>query len=56
MKVYVVEHECPDPEFSPYLVAIFSTEEKAQAYIDKQDEDDRIQFSLTEFTVDDVEM
>lgn len=51
-KVYVVEHECDDPFYSPYLVAIFSTKEKAQEYINKQPTYEQKELEISEVEVD----
>ena len=36
MRVYAVERDCIDPYFEPHTVMIFSTEEKAIAFIEAQ--------------------
>lgn len=51
MTVWIVEHECDDTYYSPYLERIFLTEELAKKYIESKDEYDRQQLEISEVDV-----
>lgn len=55
-KVWTVEEDCIDPYFEAHLVGIFSTEEKATAFVHEKGEEFPIlgidRFTVIERTVD----
>jgi hypothetical protein len=51
MTVWIVEHECDDRYYSPYLEAIFLTEELAKAYVASRDEFDRVKLEISKYEV-----